>query len=175
MSAAVYNQRRLTDSTPPEWLKPTLRRLRVQPRTLVVYLVLYFCWGLTMHHFGGAAKIARFAHWWQVITCYLLYMVPISLLLRGRPWHLQYAYGMVAMAFLEFLGYWLGTSIAFDDNQLDRTFGVRNFSLGMTIFFGAYFPIGNWAVATIDRQLGRQPLRALGEVPGRPRPPGPPS
>lgn len=120
-----------------------------------MYLVVYFCWGLGMNHFGAAVEIARFAHWWQVVTCYLLYMVPISLLLRGRPWHYQYAYGMVAMAFLEFFGYWLGTSIAFDDNPLDRAFGVRNFSLGMTIFFGAYFPVGNWLVAKIDGWLAR--------------------
>lgn len=145
----------MSNRTHPNWLGAILERIRVPPRTLAVYLVLYFLWGLAMNHFGATVKIARFAHWWQVITCYLLYMVPISLLLRGRPWHFQYAYGMVAMAFLEFLGYWFGTSIAYPDNLLDRAFGVRNFSLGMTIIFGAYFPLGNWAVAKIDGWLGR--------------------
>ena len=130
--------------------------LRVGRRQLAIYILVYFCWGFTMHHFGAWAGIARFTFWWQVITCYILYMIPISLLLRKFPWHTQYAYGLVAMAALEFMGYWLGTSIAFENNILDQIFGIRNFSLGMAIFFGAYFPVGNALVTWIDRQLDKK-------------------
>ena len=129
--------------------------LKVSRRQLTIYILVYFCWGLFMHHFGSWAEIARFSYWWQVISCYILYMIPISLLLRKLPWHAQYAYGLVAMAALEFMGYWLGTSIAFENNLLDQIFGVRNFSLGMAIFFGAYFPLGNTLVSWIDRQFDR--------------------
>ena len=126
-----------------------LSRLKVDRTTLLVYCVLYFSWGIGMHHFGDWAQIARFTYWWQVITCYIFYMVPVSLMLRGLPWHAQYAYGLAAMGVLEFGGYALETSIAFDNNLLDQFFGERNFALGMTLFFGTYFPIGNWGVARV--------------------------
>ena len=129
-------------------------RLKVDRKTLATYLILYFCWGILMHNIGDYFQIARFTYWWQVITCYLCYMVPISLLLRDMKWYEQYAYGLVAMAPLEFMGYFLETSIAFENNILDQAFGIRNFSLGMAIFFGFYFPIGNWAV----RKIAGQPV-----------------
>ena len=116
-------------------------------------MLLYFSWGLAMNSFGQWAEIARFTYWWQIITCYLFYMVPVSILLRGLPWHMQYAYGLVAMGILEFLGYALETSFAYPQNLMDQFFGVRNFSLAMALFFGLYFPIGNWAVSVITRKV----------------------
>jgi len=125
----------------------------IDKRMLLVYIVLYFCWGMLMDQFGRYMEIARFTHWWQVITAYLLYMVPISLLLRKQVWHVQYAYGLIAMAILEWLGYKLETSYAYPDNLLDQYFNIRNFSLSMAIFFAFYFPVGNWAVAVISRKF----------------------
>ncbi|MEM6894807.1 MAG: hypothetical protein AAF554_14030 [Bacteroidota bacterium] len=117
------------------------------PRKLIMlYCIIYFLWGLGMNWFGQVVEIARFTFWWQVITCYILYMVPISLLLRGLPFHMQYAYGLIAMGILEFLGYALQTSYAYPNNLLDQFFGIRNFSLGMALFFAVYFPFGNWGV-----------------------------
>lgn len=84
-----------------------------------------------------------------MITVYLLYMIPISLILRGLPFHMQYAYGLIAMGLLEFGGYALETSIAFPNNILDQFFGERNFALAMALFFALYFPLGNWAVSKI--------------------------
>ena len=55
-------------------------------------------------------------------------LIPISLLLRGLPFHMQYAYGLVAMGLLEFSGYALATSYAYPENLLDLWFGIRNFS-----------------------------------------------
>lgn len=126
-------------------------RLRVPRHTLMIYLLLYFSWGMMMNYIGQVTAIARFTFWWQVITCYILYMVPISLLLRELKWYEQYAYGLVAMALLEFAGYWFQTSYAYPDNILDQVFGIRNFSLGMAIFFGFYFPLGNWAVGKLEQ------------------------
>ncbi|MDX2245460.1 MAG: hypothetical protein SF052_01685 [Bacteroidia bacterium] len=125
-------------------------RLQVSRKTLIIYVVLYFCWGIMMNYIGQITAIARFTWWWQVITCYILYMIPISLLVRDLKWYEQYAYGLVAMALLEFGGYWLETSYAYPDNILDKVFGIRNFSLGMAIFFGFYFPLGNWAVGKLE-------------------------
>ncbi len=133
-----------------EYAKP---KLVVDRSLLLVYCILYFLWGLGMNWFGMELEIARFTFWWQVITCYILYMVPISLLLRGLPFHMQYAYGLVAMGILEFCGYWFQTSYAYPDNMLDQLFGIRNFSLGMALFFGLYFPMGNWAASKIHQLI----------------------
>lgn len=124
-------------------------RLKAGRRLIVVYCVIYFLWGLAMNWIGIQLEIARFENWWQVFTCYVLYMVPISLLLRKMPFHAQYAYGLVAMGFLEFGGYYFETSYAYPDNVVEEIFGIRNFALGMALFFGLYFPLGNWGVEKI--------------------------
>nr|WP_299382344.1 hypothetical protein [Allomuricauda sp.] len=133
-----------------------LQKVTVDKRLLLVYSVVYFLWGMGMDWFGQLVQIAKFTYWWQVITCYILYMVPISLILRGLPFHMQYAYGLVAMGFLEFGGYALQTSYAYPDNILDQLFNIRNFSLGMALFFALYFPLGNWLVGKIYGALFRR-------------------
>ena len=128
------------------WAK---QKLSVDSRLILLYCAVYFLWGLGMNQFGIAMEIAKFENWWQVITCYILYMVPISLLLRKLPFHAQYAYGLVAMGFLEFGGYYFETSYAYPDNLVEQLFGIRNFALGMALFFALYFPLGNWAVSKL--------------------------
>jgi len=132
-----------------EFLEFTKKKLNVDRRLILVYCLVYFLWGLGMNWFGAQMEIAKFTYWWQIITCYILYMVPISLLLKGLPFHVQYAYGLVAMCLLEFGGYALQTSYAYPDNLLDQFFNIRNFSLGMALFFALYFPAGNWLVEKI--------------------------
>lgn len=136
-----------------EFLKYAKQQFQVDKRLIVIYCIVYFLWGMGMDWFGTQVEIAKFTFWWQVITCYIFYMVPISLVLRGLPFHAQYAYGLVAMGLLEFGGYALQTSHAFPDNILDQFFNIRNFSLGMALFFALYFPLGNWAVGKIYASL----------------------
>lgn len=127
-----------------------LEKLKKTPKKLLLtYIVVYFLWGLGMNYFGTKMEIARFTYWWQIITCYILYMVPISILLKEHTFFEQYAYGLVAMGILEFLGYWLQTSYAYPNNILDNVFNPQNFSLGMALFFALYFPAGNWLVQKI--------------------------
>ncbi len=133
-----------------------LQKVRVDKRLMVIYCLVYFLWGTGMDWFGQEMEIAKFTYWWQVITCYILYMVPISLILRGLPFHMQYAYGLVAMGLLEFAGYALQTSYAYPDNMLDQLFNIRNFSLGMALFFALYFPLGNLLVGKIHNLLFRK-------------------
>ncbi len=128
-------------------------QLQVDKKLILTYCVVYFSWGMLMDWFGTQVEIARFTYWWQVISCYILYMVPISLLLRKLPFHAQYAYGLVAMGALEFGGYALQSSYAYPDNLLDQFFNIRNFSLGMALFFALYFPLGNWGVGKIYKGL----------------------
>lgn len=124
-------------------------KLNADRKLVLLYVIIYFAWGMGMNYFGSYVQIAKFTYWWQVITCYILYMVPISLLLRNLPFHAQYAYGLVTMAFLEFGGYAIRSSYAYPDNILDKLFSPQNFSLGMALFFALYFPLGNWAVGKI--------------------------
>lgn len=124
-------------------------KLNVDKRLIAIYCVVYFSWGMLMDWFGAQVEIAQFTYWWQVITCYILYMVPVSLVLRKLPFHAQYAYGLVAMCLLEFGGYALETSYAYPNNVLDQFFNERNFALGMALFFALYFPVGNWGVQKI--------------------------
>ncbi|WP_350285769.1 hypothetical protein [uncultured Croceitalea sp.] len=128
-------------------------KLTVDKRLILLYCVVYFSWGMVMNWFGAQVEIAKFTYWWQVITCYIFYMVPISLLLRGLPFHTQYAYGLIAMGLLEFGGYAFETSYAYPDNLMDQFFNVRNFSLGMALFFALYFPLGNWGVGKLYQFL----------------------
>ncbi|MEL6811718.1 MAG: hypothetical protein AAFP76_10315 [Bacteroidota bacterium] len=135
-----------------------IQTLRNTPKTkLYTYVVIYFLWGLGMNWFGQQVEIAKFTYWWQVITCYILYMIPISLMLRPYSFFTQYAYGLVAMGILEFCGYALGTSFIYPNNLLDQWFGPHVFALGMALFFGLYFPLGNKLVDMIHRLLFRNP------------------
>lgn len=132
-----------------EFLSWAKEKLNVDKKLILLYVVIYFTWGCCMNYLGGYLQIAEFTYWWQIITCYILYMVPISLLLRYLPFHAQYAYGLVAMALCEFGGYALRSSYAYPDSILDKLFSPQNFSLGMTLFFALYFPLGNWGVGKI--------------------------
>lgn len=124
----------------------------------IVYFLVYFIWGISMNEFGKFMEIACFTYWWQVITVYLLYMVPLSIWMRNFQWYDQYAYGLFCMGILEFGGYSLGTSIAFENNLIDKIFGIRNFSLAMTLFFGFYFPLGNWLVNHVHQLILKQKI-----------------
>lgn len=136
-----------------EFIQYAKEKLNVDKKLLLIYVVLYFVWGMGMDKFGALMEIARFTYWWQVITVYLLYMVPISLLLKGLPFHAQYAYGLVSMCLLEFGGYLLETSYAYPNNLMDQFFNVRNFSLGMALFFALYYPAGNWITGKVYKLL----------------------
>lgn len=130
-----------------------LALLDTDMRLLAIYVVVYLLWGILMHNFGIYTKIARFNNWWQIITCYVLYMIPVSLLLKEFAWYEQYAYGLFFMGILEFGGYTIKSSFAYDNNILDRFFGIRNFALAMTLFFASYFPLGNWIVGVLGDQI----------------------
>jgi len=139
------------------FLKHLRESFRLGPADWLIYAVTYLLVGTAMNQFGQWMQIARFAHWWQVITVYVVYMVPISVLLRPLPWWKQYLFGLLPMGLLEFGGYALQTSYAYPGNFLDRLFGERDFALGMALFFAAYFPLLNSGVALIRRAIRPAP------------------
>lgn len=129
------------------------KKLQVDKKLILTYILVYLSAGFIMDKVGATLEIARFNYWWQVITVYGIYMIPISLFLRGRPFHTQYAYGLIAMAILEFGGYAFESSYAYPNNVLDQLFNIRNFSLGMALFFALYFPLGNSLVKFIYKSV----------------------
>ncbi len=115
-----------------------------------LYVIIYVGSGFIANEIGRSAEIAKFTHWWQVITCYGLYMIPISIVIRPFPPFTQYAYGLVAMGILEFLGYALETSYVYPNNILIQLFGPYTFALTMTLFFAGFFLLGNFTVKKLS-------------------------
>lgn len=134
-------------------LKTLKELLSATPRQYALYVVLYAGWGFINNGLGKLWKLAEFGHWWQVLTCYVLYLVPWSLAVRRKSLVQQYLHGLFALGVLELLGYALGTSIAHPDNVFDRVLGPRNFSLAMTLMFAGLLPAGNLLVAAVERAL----------------------
>lgn len=126
---------------------------QVDKSRLIIYLIVYFVWGIGMNEFGKYAEIAKFTHWWQVLTTYILYMVPVSIYLKQFSYFNQYAYGLIAMGILEFGGYALETSYVYPENILILWFGPYTFALLMTLFFATYFPFGNYIVNWIHEKM----------------------
>ena len=139
-----------------DFIQYAKQKLDVDKRLIFLYVIIYFTWGMGMDKFGSIVEIAKFTYWWQVITVYILYMVPISLILRKLPFHAQYAYGLVTMGLLEFGGYALESSYAYPNNILDQLFNERNFSLGMALFFALYYPAGNWLVGKVYKLIYKE-------------------
>ncbi|MDG1483630.1 MAG: hypothetical protein P8R54_28830 [Myxococcota bacterium] len=135
-------------------LEALRKNIQAPPKTIAVYIALYIPIGFVMNGIGQAAEIAEFANWWQVLTCYGLYLIPCSLVIRHRTYWDQYLFGVFMLGLLETLGYAFGTSIAHEGNILDQILGPRNFALAMSLWFGVYLPAGNFAVSTILKKLG---------------------
>jgi len=114
-----------------------------------IYAILYVATGALMNSIGMYFEIVRFEHWWQIITCYAMYMVPISILIREHSFFNQYCYGLLAIGLLELAGYTLKTSYVYPNNILAQWFTPYNLTLAMTLFFAVYFPLGNMLVKFI--------------------------
>ena len=140
------------------------RRFRATPSELVTTCVVFFCIGVLMNSFGKWARIAEFRYWWQVGTCYLGFVVPLALFVRGLSLPLQYCVCVTAFIPLEVVGYAIGSSIAFDGNPFEAVFGIRNFTAVMVAGVALIPPIGLRIVERI------RTLRAFRGVPRAVRP-----
>lgn len=138
-------------------------RLRVPPRLWMLYSVVYFIWGTINNQIGQWLEIARFRYGFQVFTCYVLYLVPWSLLVRKETRFQQYLYGLLALAPLEVLGYSFGTSIPYPGNVIDCIFSDRNFTLVMTVVFAGILPLGNWIIEQLQGSTMSDPCQRDGK------------
>ena len=134
-------------------MEQRIKQLRQPVSLWLTYAAIYIPIGFVMNEVGRLLLIAEFANWWQVLTCYGLYLIPASLMARHTGWFDQYLWGLLALALLEVGGYSFGTSIAHPGNLLDQIFTERNFALCMTIFFASYIPAGNYLVGRVYGRL----------------------
>jgi hypothetical protein len=101
--------------------------------------------------------VAAFLHDWQVLTIYGLYLVPLSILLRKRPWHTQYAYAVAAIAPIDVVGFAIGTSIVYPGNFIEHLFGPQSFTL-VFVLGAAWIPLaGNFVVSRLEAFLFERP------------------
>ena len=123
---------------------------------LCIYSSIYLATGIVMNSIGIYFEIVRFEHWWQIITCYALYMVPVSILIKEYSFFNQYCYGLLAVGVLELCGYTFQTSYVYQNNILSQLFTPYNVTLAMTLFFAIYFPLGNMLVSYICKKITPQ-------------------
>jgi hypothetical protein len=128
------------------------RRFRATPPELAVTCAVFLCVGVLMNAFGQWAHIARFRHLWQIGTCYLGFVVPLALFVRGLSFPLQYCVCVTAFIPLEVAGYAIGSSIAYDGNPFEAALGVRNFTTVMVAAVALIPPIGLRIVSAILRR-----------------------
>jgi hypothetical protein len=113
--------------------------LRCPPSVLVRYLAVYILVGWVLQMNADHIHIARFARSWQVVTMYGCVLVPLSLLLRRLPWHMQYAYSVVVIAPMDLAGFAIHSSVAYPGNILEEVFGPRSFTLAF-VLIAAWIP-----------------------------------
>jgi len=117
-------------------------RFRATPAELAITCAVFLSIGVLMNAFGKWARIAEFKHLWQIGTCYLGFVVPLALFVRGLSLPLQYCVCVTAFIPLEVAGYAIGSSIAHDGNVFEAVFGRRNFTAVMVAGVALIPPIG---------------------------------
>lgn len=123
----------------------------IHPIHYLVYITLYIITGFIFQNIGIILNIAKFNKTYQIFTCYGLYLVPISILIRHLDWKYQYLVTLFFMGWLEMLGYSrlhefipnIPFSVAFNNNIIDLTLGPRNFSLFMAMGLSPLIPVLN--------------------------------
>lgn len=128
-------------------------RFRTVLLDLRFYLPVALALGMAMNALGHLLCLAYFKYWWQVVTCYWGYVVPVALLLRRRSTVNQLGWGTVSMIPLELVGYGLGTSLPCPGNAIETILGVRNFSLAMVVICGVLPWVLNGLVGQTARSL----------------------
>jgi hypothetical protein len=133
-------------------MSAVLARLRATPpRTLGASAVVFVALGVVMNGLGHALSLAWFRHWWQVLPCYLGYVLPLALLVRDRPLATAWTTSILAFIPLELCGYALGTSVIADDNVIARLLGPHNFTLAMVLLVSPTPIAGNALVDGVLR------------------------
>lgn len=139
---------------------PGLSTFLIRRRVLVTAVILLLV-GVVMNGLGHLLSIGWFKHWWQVVPCYLGYVLPLTLVLRGAA-STSAAWRTSILAFipLELIGYAIGSSVVGEGNLIAALVGEHNFTLVMVLLVSPTPLIGNFiadkVIGAMDR-LGSPP------------------
>jgi hypothetical protein len=118
-----------------------------------LHVVVFVGLGAAMNALGHAFAIAWFRHWWQVVPCYLGYVLPLALVCRAQPWPARWRTAVLAFIPLELCGYALGTSVIADGNVIAMLLGPHNFTLAMVLLVSPTPLVANALVDGLGRLL----------------------
>ena len=119
-------------------------------RTWILSAVVFAGLGVAMNAIGHGLSIAWFRSWWQVIPCYLGYVLPLAVLLRPLPRAEQWRLSILAFIPLEMVGYAIGTSVIAEGNVIAAVVGPHNFTLAMVLIVCPTPLIGNFVVDRLE-------------------------
>lgn len=106
-----------------------------------------------MNAAGHALAIAWFKSWWQVVPCYLGYVLPLALLMRPLPLWARWRMSVLAFIPLELVGYAIGTSVIAEGNVIAAVVGPHNFTLAMVLLVSPTPLIGNAVVDVVGAAI----------------------
>ena len=124
------------------------RPLRERPWT---HVLVFLALGFAINALGHALSIAWFRQAWQVIPCYLGYVLPLALVVRGQRGFERWRTAVLAFIPLELVGYALGTSVVADGNVVAAVLGPYNFTLAMVLLVSPTPMVGNALVDVVGR------------------------
>jgi len=122
-------------------------------RRLWLSVIVFLAMGFAMNGAGHALSIAWFKHWWQVVPCYVGYVLPLALLIRGAPVGEAWRTSILAFIPLELIGYAIGSSVVADDNVIAAIVGPHNFTLAMVLIVSPIPLVGNAIVDGLSARL----------------------
>jgi hypothetical protein len=120
----------------------------------LLYVAAFIGTGLALQLTAEYTRVARFATVWQVFSIYGGVLLPLAIMMRGRPWHFQYAYSLAVIAPLDLVGFALGTSRFYPGNPIEQLFGRQSFTLGFVLLAGWMPLVGNILIPRIAARLG---------------------
>lgn len=124
-------------------------------RRLLLSALVFVAIGVVMNAAGHLLCIAWFRQWWQIVPCYLGYVLPLALLLRGTPAGAAWRTSILAFIPLELVGYALGTSVVAEGNVIASILGPHNFTLAMVVLVSPTPLVGNAIVDVVGPRLDR--------------------
>ena len=132
---------------PSAGLPPLRLHWRAHSRqTWALSIGVFLTLGVVMNAAGHALSIAWFKSWWQIVPCYLGYVMPLAMLLRPIHWAERWRLAVLAFIPLELVGYAIGTSVIAPDNIIAAVVGPHNFTLAMVLLVSPTPLIGNLIV-----------------------------
>jgi hypothetical protein len=143
------------------------RLLDVTPRMFFLYWAFNTVLITFNHYFFNKDGVLPVAHFHTPLQSFHvgLFIAVQSMLVRKRNFWEQICFSVATTSLLELPAYTFGTSVVEPGNFVEQIFGVRNFTLALTMVLSFLIPFNNWVVPLIERTLfGKAPEPSSGTV-----------